>query len=77
MFAFTVLNEEPETGTRAGKIVTDHGEIATPAFIPVGTQATIKALIPEELREIGAEIVLCNTYHLYHPTRKTRRKEGG
>ena len=50
---------------RAGLLVTDHGEIPTPMFMPVGTQGTVKAIEPRELREIGARIILGNTYHLY------------
>jgi queuine tRNA-ribosyltransferase len=50
---------------RAGLITTDHGEIPTPMFMPVGTQGTVKAIEPRELREIGARIILGNTYHLY------------
>ncbi len=65
LFTFTLLKEDSETDARLGKIGTAHGEVSTPAFIPVGTQATIKALTPEDLKELDAEIVLCNTYHLY------------
>ena len=50
---------------RAGKIRTPHGEIETPVFMPVGTQATVKGMTPEELEAIGAQIILGNTYHLY------------
>lgn len=50
---------------RIGKITTSHGEIETPVFMPVGTQATVKSMTPEELEEMGAEIILGNTYHLY------------
>lgn len=50
---------------RAGVIRTPHGEIATPAFIPVGTKATVKAVLPETMRELGAQAVLANAYHLY------------
>jgi queuine tRNA-ribosyltransferase len=50
---------------RAGEIKTPHGLIRTPAFMPVGTQATVKAMTPEELEEIGIDIILSNTYHLY------------
>lgn len=64
MFTFDLLKEDSATGARLGKIHTNHGEINTPAFIPVGTQATIKALTPEDLKGLGAEIILCNTYHL-------------
>ena len=65
MFTFTLLKDDSETSARLGKISTDHGEISTPVFIPVGTQATVKALTPEELKELGAGIILSNTYHLY------------
>jgi queuine tRNA-ribosyltransferase len=50
---------------RAGLIETDRGKIHTPAFMPVGTLGTVKAMSPDELKETGAEIILCNTYHLY------------
>jgi len=64
VFNFDLFKEDSATGARLGKIHTNHGEINTPAFIPVGTQATIKALTPEDLIGLGAEIILCNTYHL-------------
>lgn len=51
--------------TRTGIIHTPHGEIKTHAFIPVGTQATLKALTPEQLESVGAQAVLANAYHLY------------
>jgi len=50
---------------RAGVLKTAHGEIKTPAFVPVATKATVKALTPEQVRDLGAEVVLANTYHLY------------
>ncbi|MCS6712099.1 tRNA guanosine(34) transglycosylase Tgt [Brachybacterium sp. EF45031] len=50
---------------RAGVITTPHGDIATPAFIPVGTKATVKAVLPEAVRDLGAQAVLANAYHLY------------
>ncbi len=49
---------------RSGEFVTPHGSVQTPAFMPVGTQATVKGLMPDDVRETGAEIVLGNTYHL-------------
>ncbi|RJQ74050.1 MAG: tRNA guanosine(34) transglycosylase Tgt [Desulfobacteraceae bacterium] len=52
-------------GPRAGVLKTPHGDITTPIFMPVGTQATVKALSPEELAAVGAQIILGNTYHLY------------
>ncbi len=64
-FEFTLLHTDADNQARLGCIVTPHGEIATPAFAPVGTQATVKALDPRDLRELGAELILGNTYHLY------------
>ena len=54
-----------QTGARLGRLHTPHGVIETPIFMPVGTQATVKAMTPEELQEIGSQIILSNTYHLY------------
>ncbi|MBI3756635.1 MAG: tRNA guanosine(34) transglycosylase Tgt [Deltaproteobacteria bacterium] len=65
MFSFTVLQHNPGTAARLGRLHTPHGEVATPAFMPVATQGTVKATSPRELREIGAQIVLANAYHLY------------
>ena len=50
---------------RAGEIVTPHGVIATPAFIPVGTKATVKSVLPESMKDLGAQAILANAYHLY------------
>ncbi|GLI57016.1 queuine tRNA-ribosyltransferase [Propionigenium maris DSM 9537] len=50
---------------RAGKVMTPHGEVETPVFMPVGTQATVKTMNPEEVAELGAQIILGNTYHLF------------
>ena len=54
-----------QTGARLGRLHTPHGVIETPIFMPVGTQATVKAMTPEEFKEIGSQIILSNTYHLY------------
>lgn len=54
-----------QTGARLGRLHTPHGVIETPIFMPVGTQATVKSMTPEELKEIGSQIILSNTYHLY------------
>lgn len=54
-----------QTGARLGRLHTLHGVIETPIFMPVGTQATVKAMTPEELKDIGSQIILSNTYHLY------------
>jgi queuine tRNA-ribosyltransferase len=63
---------------RLGELVTRRGIVNTPAFMPVGTQATVKAMSPEELKDIGAEIILTNTYHLYlRPGHETVRRLGG
>ncbi|HEX2034398.1 MAG TPA: tRNA guanosine(34) transglycosylase Tgt [Chloroflexota bacterium] len=64
-FAFVVDAVDPTTGARAGRFMTPHGTILTPAFMPVGTQATVKSLTPEELQALGAQIILSNTYHLH------------
>ena len=63
-FSFTIDAECPQSWARAGTINTPHGSILTPIFMPVGTQATVKSVSPEELREAGATIILANTYHL-------------
>lgn len=62
---FTLFDTDARTEARLGRMVTPHGEIATPAFAPVGTQATVKTLDPRDLHELGAELILANTYHLY------------
>ena len=62
---FTLLHTDDRSQARLGRIDTPHGPIDTPAFAPVGTQATVKALDPRDLREVGAELILANTYHLY------------
>jgi queuine tRNA-ribosyltransferase len=63
---FEVLKQDKETGARAGRIITDHGEIETPIFIPVGTAGTVKAVHQKELEDdVKAQIILGNTYHLF------------
>ncbi|MFC1925884.1 tRNA guanosine(34) transglycosylase Tgt [Chloroflexota bacterium] len=62
---FEIVKTCPRTGARAGILSTPHGEAPTPMFMPVGTQGTVKTLIPEELASIGVKMVLSNTYHLY------------
>ena len=62
---FSVDAELPGRPGRAGVIRTAHGDIHTPAFIPVGTQATVKAVLPETMRSLGAQAILANAYHLY------------
>jgi len=62
--SFTLLAEDPETGARAGTLHTPHGDVPTPAFMPVGTRGTVKGLMPLRVRSLGAAMVLANTYHL-------------
>lgn len=64
MFNFEVLKKSKKSKARVGRITTDRGIINTPVFMPVGTQATVKTMTPHSLKEIGAEIILSNTYHL-------------
>ncbi|MDE3066033.1 MAG: tRNA guanosine(34) transglycosylase Tgt [Verrucomicrobiota bacterium] len=61
---FELLKTDAQTKARLGKLHTPHGVVDTPMFMPVGTQASVKALDPRELREMGAQIILGNTYHL-------------
>src|SRR5258708_20667789 len=75
-FSFEVVKTDAE-GARRGRLTTPHGAIETPAFMPVGTQATVKGLTQEALEELGAEIILANTYHLYlRPGHELFRKLG-
>ncbi len=64
-FSFSITSRLSGAHARTGVISTPHGKIETPAFIPVGTQATLKALTPEQLAAVGAQAVLANAYHLY------------
>ncbi len=64
-FSFELQKVDPETGARAGVFHTPHGDILTPVYMPVGTQATVKGVLPDTLEEIGSQIILSNTYHLY------------
>lgn len=76
-FSFEVTKTDP-WGARRGRLATPHGTVETPVFIPVGTQASVKALTQEALEELGAEIILANTYHLYlRPGHELVRKLGG
>ncbi len=75
---FELIAEDPDTGARAGVLHTDHGDIETPIFMPVGTQGTVKTQSTQELIENGAEIILGNTYHLYlRPGGELIRRAGG
>ncbi len=64
-FRFRILKEDGACKARLGEMHTPHGVVETPAFMPVGTQGTVKTLSPGELEECGAQIICCNTYHLY------------
>ena len=64
-FSFELQKVDPETGARAGVFHTPHGDILTPVYMPVGTQATVKGMLPKDLKEVGSQIILSNTYHLY------------
>src|ERR1700736_6943838 len=76
-FSFEVAKTDP-SGARRGRLTTPHGTVETPFFMPVGTQASVKALTQEALEELGAEILLANTYHLYlRPGHELIRKLGG
>ncbi|HBE9437114.1 queuine tRNA-ribosyltransferase [Clostridioides difficile] len=67
-----------QSGARLGRLHTPHGIIETPIFMPVGTQATVKSMTPEELKEIGSQIILSNTYHLYmRPGHELIKRAGG
>ena len=75
---FTVEKKDKQTHARAGVLKTPHGVVHTPMFVPVGTQATVKTLTPDELRQMDAEIVLANTYHLHlRPGEEVVKKMGG
>lgn len=75
---YHLIKKDSKTKARLGILETPHGIIETPVFMPVGTQATVKSMTPEELKEIGATIILSNTYHLYlRPGQKIIEKAGG
>ncbi len=75
---YELIHRDRDTGARRGVIHTPHGDIQTPVFMPVGTQAAIKAMRPEQVKEMGAQIILSNTYHLYlRPGHELIREAGG
>lgn len=75
---YELLHTDKKTGARRGRITTPHGVIETPVFMPVGTQATVKAMKPESVEDTGAQIILANTYHLYlRPGSEIIREAGG
>ena len=78
MFEFRVIKEDKKTKARLGRLVTSHGEIETPNFMPVATLGNVKTLTSEDLNEIGAEILISNAYHLYlKPGVEIIEKSGG
>lgn len=75
---FDLLQKNKDSKARLGRMSTQHGTVETPVFMPVGTQATVKAMSPEELKTLGTEIILGNTYHLFlKPGHQTIQKLGG
>lgn len=77
-FGFELRASEPATGVRLGRLTTSRGTVDTPAFMPVGTQATVKTLHPDEVKRTGAQIILANTYHLMlRPGQDVLRDAGG
>ncbi len=75
---YTVESKDPNCAARTGRLSLPHGEVETPIFMPVGTQATVKALSQEDLEAIGAQIILGNAYHLYlRPGMETLEMAGG
>lgn len=77
-FWYETIKQDPDSGARAGVLHTPHGDIPTPIYMPVGTQATVKGILPRDLEEAGAKIILSNTYHLYmRPGDEIVKKAGG
>ena len=75
---YNLIKEESNTNARLGTIETNYGTYETPMFMPVGTQATVKTLSPEELKEVNSGIILANTYHLWlRPGEDIVEKAGG
>lgn len=74
---FRIDKGESPIGPRAGVITTPHGEIKTPAFVPVGTKANVKGVLPDALSRVGAEVIIANTYHLYLSPGEAVVKAGG
>ena len=75
---FTVTHQQPGGSARTGLLSTPHGDVETPVFMPVGTKGTVKAMLPGELDELGARIILANTFHLFlRPGDEVVRDLGG
>jgi len=78
MFEFKILKRSKKSRARLGVISTPHGEIETPAFVPVATRATVRTLESDEVSEAGAQVLICNTYHLHTaPGEKNVKRAGG
>jgi len=78
VISYTLLKEDSKTMARAGIMHTHRGDVQTPVFMPVGTCATVKTMTPDELKDIGAQIILANTYHLYlRPGHELVNEAGG
>ena len=77
-FYYETIKQDKRTGARAGILHTPHGDILTPTFMPVGTQATVKGVMPRDLKEAQTQIILANTYHLHiRPGDDLVKKAGG
>src|SRR5688572_27685259 len=77
-FSFTTQSSFPNSQARTGRFTTPHGEVRTPVFMPVGTQGSIKAVPPWDVKELGAQIILGNAYHLYlRPGHERMARFGG
>ncbi len=77
-FCYETIKQDKRTGARAGILHTPHGDILTPTYMPVGTQATVKGVMPRDLKEAQSQIILANTYHLHmRPGDETVKKAGG
>jgi len=78
MFSYKILKKSKKSRARLGVISTPHGEIETPAFVPVATRATIRTLDSDEIAEVGSQLLICNTYHLHlAPGEDLVKKRGG
>lgn len=78
MLEYKLIKKSKDTKARVGEIKTNHGIIKTPVFMPVGTRATVKTMTPEEVKDLGAQIILSNTYHLFlRPGPEIIEKAGG
>ncbi|HVP36802.1 MAG TPA: tRNA-guanine transglycosylase, partial [Terriglobales bacterium] len=77
-FDFKIIKQDEKSPARIGLLSTTHGQVNTPVFMPVGTQASIKTLCTKEMEDLGAELILGNTYHLYlRPGHRLIEKAGG